>query len=105
MSRVRVPDLDRPDGFVASTSWERVRDEATAVDRLNRAEWFVRSGERDGRPVVVTVVVEDHRVEVYGDGRVVVRRNGTTDEASSRALEPRGRHRDRNHAGRLIRAT
>jgi len=66
MSTDRVggyPALDLPDDFGSSTSWQRARDEETAIEPINRAEWMVRVGDGDRHRVVFgtrsgTVVAE-----------------------------------------------
>lgn len=50
MSTDRVggyPDLDLPDDFGDSTSWQRAKTEATKIEPINRAEWMVRVGDGD----------------------------------------------------------
>jgi hypothetical protein len=55
MSTERVggsPDIELPDDFGASTSWQRARDEETHVEPINCAEWMVRVGDGDRHCVV-----------------------------------------------------
>lgn len=46
------PEIDLPDDFSESTSWQRARDEETRVEPINRAEWMVRVGDGDRHRVV-----------------------------------------------------
>lgn len=41
------PEIDLPDDFGETTSWQRARSEETRVEPLNRAEWMVRVGDGD----------------------------------------------------------
>lgn len=55
MSTERVgdyPEVELPDEFGDSTSWQRARDEETRVEPINRAEWMVRVGDGDRHRVV-----------------------------------------------------
>jgi len=55
MSTERVggyPDFDLPDDFGDSTSWERAKEEETAIEPVNRAEWMVSVGDGDRHRVV-----------------------------------------------------
>ncbi|AUV82061.1 hypothetical protein C2R22_10715 [Salinigranum rubrum] len=38
------PDVELPDGFASSTSWERAEREDADVSPVNRVEWMVRVG-------------------------------------------------------------
>jgi hypothetical protein len=55
MSTERVGDyseVELPDDFGDTTSWQRARDEETRIEPINRAEWMVRVGDGDRHRVV-----------------------------------------------------
>ena len=41
------PDVELPDDFAESTSWQRAKNEQTQIEPINRAEWMVRVGDGD----------------------------------------------------------
>jgi hypothetical protein len=48
----RYSEVELPDDFGDSTSWQRARDEETHVEPINRVEWMVRVGDGDRHRVV-----------------------------------------------------
>jgi hypothetical protein len=46
------PEVELPDDFGDSTSWQRVKNEETRIEPTNRAEWMVRVDDGDRHRVV-----------------------------------------------------
>jgi hypothetical protein len=41
------PEVELPDDFGDSTSWQRAKNEQTQIEPINRAEWMVTVGDGD----------------------------------------------------------
>lgn len=56
-----LEDVDLPEDFGQSTSWERAKNEPTKTARVGRAEWMVRVGDGD-RHRVLFALEDGHMV-------------------------------------------